>query len=57
METRLGDRDYFVSDRLTLADIGLTAYSRVAHEGGFDLGSYPNIRRWIANVETDLVEV
>jgi len=57
METRLGDRDYFVSDRLTLADIGLTAYSRVAHEGGFDLGSYPNIRRWIANVDTDLVEV
>jgi glutathione S-transferase len=57
METRLDNHDYFVGDRLTLADICLVAYSRVAHEGGFDLSSYPNIRRWIASVEADLVEV
>jgi glutathione S-transferase len=56
METRLDNHDYFVGDRLTLADICLVAYSRVAHEGGFDLSSYPNIRRWIASVEADLVE-
>lgn len=56
METRLGNHNYFVGNRLTLADIGLVAYSRVAHEGGFNLDTYPNIRRWIATVETELVE-
>jgi glutathione S-transferase len=35
----------------TLADLALIAYTRVAHEGGFDLGSYPAIRDWIGRTE------
>ncbi|MFC5343033.1 glutathione S-transferase family protein [Brevundimonas staleyi] len=35
----------------TLADLALVAYTRVAHEGGFDLAAYPNIRDWIGRVE------
>jgi glutathione S-transferase len=35
---------------MTLADIALYAYTHVADEGGFDLDSYPAIRRWLALV-------
>ncbi|AQR61075.1 glutathione S-transferase [Brevundimonas sp. LM2] len=35
----------------TLADLALVAYTRVAPEGGFDLGPYPSIRDWIGRVE------
>ncbi len=45
---------YLVGDRLSLADISLLAYTRMAGEGGFDLGLYPAVRRWIARVEADL---
>ncbi len=45
---------YLVGDALTLADIALLAYTRLAPEGGFDLGDYPHLRGWIARVERDL---
>lgn len=51
VEGRLEGREYFVGDALTLADIGLLAYTRVAHEGGFDLSDYPKTRAWIARAE------
>lgn len=35
----------------TLADLALVAYTRVAHEGGFDLDSYPAVRDWIGRTE------
>ena len=54
MEMELGRKEYFVADRLTAADIALVAYTRVAHEGGFDLSEFPNVRTWIARVERDL---
>jgi glutathione S-transferase len=54
MERRLADHDYLVDEALTLADIALVAYTRVAPEGGFDLEPYPSIRRWIARIERDL---
>jgi glutathione S-transferase len=44
------DREWFVGDGMTLADIALYAYTHVAPEGGFDLGSYPAIRAWIDRV-------
>jgi glutathione S-transferase len=46
--------DYLVGDRLTLADISLVAYTRMAGEGGFDLAPYPAARAWIARVEEAL---
>ena len=54
MELALQGRDYLVGDSVTVADIALVAYTRVAHEGGFDLGEFPNVRSWIARVERDL---
>lgn len=54
LEEALQGSDYLVGDKLTLADISLVAYTRVAPEGGFDLSPYPALLRWIARVERDL---
>jgi len=54
LEQALKGSDYLVENRLTLADIALVAYTRVAHEGGFDLDPHRGIRAWIGRVETDL---
>jgi glutathione S-transferase len=35
----------------TIADLALVAYTRVAHEGGFELSPYPAIRDWIDRTE------
>jgi glutathione S-transferase len=54
MELQLKDTPYLVGHSLTLADIALVAYTRVAHEGGYVLGDYPAVETWIARVERDL---
>jgi glutathione S-transferase len=54
MNTQLAGRQFLVGDSLTIADIALLAYTRVAHEGGFDLGSRPNVGAWIARCEKAL---
>ena len=54
MELQLMRSEYFVGDRLTLADVALVAYTRVAHEGGFDLSEFPSVERWVRRVESDL---
>jgi glutathione S-transferase len=57
LEQGLAESAYLVGDRLSLADIALVAYTRVAHEGGFDLAGYPRLRSWIGRVEQDLAIV
>jgi glutathione S-transferase len=47
MEHELASKRFLVGDRLSLADVALLAYTRVAHEGGFHLGGYAALRRWI----------
>ena len=42
------------SGHLTLADIALVAYTRMAGEGGFNLADYPLIQSWIRRVESEL---
>lgn len=54
MEFQLSRTAYLVDEALTVADIALVAYTRVAHEGGFDLSDFPAVRAWIARVEGDL---
>jgi glutathione S-transferase len=54
MNDRLAARRYFVGDKLSLADVALVAYTRWAHEGGFDLGRYGKVRDWVKRVEMDL---
>jgi len=50
MERHLAEHEYFVGERFTIADIALYAYTHVAPEGGFDLDSYPAVRRWLERV-------
>ena len=51
MEAALEAANWLVGDGPTLADLSLVAYTRVAHEGDFDLAPCPAIRAWIARVE------
>lgn len=54
MEQQLGKTRFLVGAAISLADVALVAYSRVAHEGGFDLEGYPALRRWIGEAEQAL---
>ena len=54
MEAHLVDRQFLVGETMTIADIALLAYTRVAHEGGFDVASRPNLCAWIARCEAGL---
>ena len=50
MDSHLAGHDWFVGDSVSLADIALFAYTHVADEGGFGLGDYPAVERWIERV-------
>ena len=54
MEMQLTYTDWLVGDAMTLADIALVAYTRVAHEGGFDLSDFPSVERWVSRTEVAL---
>ncbi len=52
MEAQLSKTPYLVGDELSVADISLYGYSHVAHEGGFELTTYPAIRQWLQRIQT-----
>jgi len=54
MELQLIGSDFLAGDAFTLADIALVAYTRVAHEGGFDLSDFPAVHAWVHRVEHEL---
>jgi len=54
MERLIAGNSYFVGEALSVADIALLPYTRLAQEGGFDLRSLPGVRAWIARCERDL---
>ncbi|MAF57452.1 glutathione S-transferase family protein [Ponticaulis sp.] len=54
MELQLTRTDWIVGDTFTLADIALVAYTRLAHEGGFDLSEFPSVERWVSRTEAEL---
>ena len=54
IERRLGESAFLAGETLSLADVSLLAYTRLAPEGGFDLAPFPKLRDWIARVETAL---
>jgi glutathione S-transferase len=49
-----GGRRWLVGERLSIADIPLLPYTRLARQGGFDLASRPAIREWIRACEAVL---
>ena len=54
MELQLTFSEWLVGDGLTCADIALVAYTRLAHEGGFDLSEFPAVHSWVQRVEREL---
>jgi glutathione S-transferase len=55
MEMALISSDWIAGgDAITLADISLLAYTRLAHEGGFDLNEFPAVHAWVARCELEL---
>ena len=44
MERHLGDREFLVGDRPTVADAALYVYPRVCSEGAYDLEGFPAMR-------------
>ena len=54
MQAWLAASPFLVNGDLSLADICLVAYTRMAHEGGFDLAQYPAVQDWVRRVEGEL---
>ena len=54
LDEALTGATFLAGAALSLADISLVAYTRMAHDGGFDLALYPAVRAWIARVEAAL---
>jgi glutathione S-transferase len=54
MEHALAATRFLVGDTMSLADVALLAYTRLAHEGGFHLDGYTSLRRWIGETEKSL---
>jgi glutathione S-transferase len=51
MEHQLVATRFLVGAAVSLADVSLLAYTRLAHEGGFHLDGYAAVRRWIGETE------
>ena len=54
LEQRLGVARFLLGEAFSLADVALLAYTRMAHEGGFDLAPRVSLRRWIGEAEKQL---
>jgi glutathione S-transferase len=50
MEQELKDREWFVGDSCTLADISLYAYTHLAEAGGFRLEDYRGVCAWLQRI-------
>ncbi|HWJ38489.1 MAG TPA: glutathione S-transferase family protein [Sphingomicrobium sp.] len=51
MDEHLSDRDWFIGDQASLADLCLFAYTHVAGDAELDLDRYPAVQRWIERVK------
>lgn len=54
MESWLGASPFLVDGKFSLADIALSAYTRMSPQGGFDLSRFPAVQAWIGRVEAEL---
>jgi glutathione S-transferase len=54
LDRELADRTWLVGEQMTIADIALLAYTRLADEGGFNLAPRRNVTEWISRCETEL---
>ena len=54
MEHQLAATRFLIGEPFSLADVSLLAYTRVAHEGGFQIDVNSAVRRWIGDTEKNL---
>jgi len=54
LDKELGERPWLVDGHMTIADIALLAYTRLADEGGFDVRPRHNVTNWISRCEKEL---
>jgi glutathione S-transferase len=54
LERWLAASPFLVNGALSLADISLVAYTRMAGQGGYDLSKFPATQAWIGRVEQAL---
>jgi glutathione S-transferase len=54
MDRTLSEREWLSGETMTIADICLLPYTRLAPEGGFDLSARQSLRNWIARCEQEL---
>lgn len=54
LERHLGQSRFLVGEAFSLADVALLAYTRLAHEGGFEMDRYRALIRWIGETEKHL---
>ena len=54
LDRALAEKRFLVGEAFSLADVALLAYTRMAHEGGFDLAPRASLRRWISEAERQL---
>ncbi|MBC7683011.1 MAG: glutathione S-transferase, partial [Ferruginibacter sp.] len=52
MEAHLQQSDYLVGNTPTIADVANYSYTAHAPEGGVSLEPYPQVRAWLARIET-----
>ena len=52
LQRRLESADWLAGDAFSVADISLYAYTHMAADGGYDLGGFPAISRWLTRVST-----
>ena len=53
LNTHLAGRKYVVGERLTVVDLSLCGYLFWPEEIGVDWNSYPNIRDWLARIQSE----
>lgn len=51
LDAHLGDRQYLVGGRLTVADVAIYSYVARAPEGEVDLTPYAHVRAWLERIE------
>jgi glutathione S-transferase len=51
LDDHLAGREWMVGDGPTIADIDLYGVAAYAADGGYDLGTYPNVAAWMKRIE------
>lgn len=54
LDGELRGRQWLIDASITVADVAVLGYARLAHLGGFDIAQRPNLQSWISHSEATL---